>query len=121
MTDNGQPFKSATLYKLYAKYKRKGLFLTVPRICNGLAESFNKALCMILEKMVDKNKWTWLDNFLRLYGLIEQPSEPCDNTTLYSWVFEGEPILGNPIFLGLRRRTHPPAENTTLILKIGHL
>lgn len=52
MADNGQPFKSAMLYKLYAKYKIKGNSSRQRIPANRLAETFNKTLCTILEKMV---------------------------------------------------------------------
>lgn len=56
-TDNGQLFKSAALYKLYDKYRIKGNHSSRYYVStNGLAEAFNKTLCTMLEKMVDKNR-----------------------------------------------------------------
>ena len=60
ITDNGQPFRSNALYKLYSKYKVKVNHSSRYHVpANGLAEAFNKTLCKILKKMVDKNKRTW--------------------------------------------------------------
>lgn len=58
--DNGQQFKRAALYKLYDKYRIKrnhSSWYYAP--ANGLAKAFNKTLCTILKKMVDKNKKVW--------------------------------------------------------------
>ena len=58
--DNGQPFRSDALNKLFAKYKIKNNHSSrYHALANGLAEAFNKTLCKIFKKMVDKNKKAW--------------------------------------------------------------
>lgn len=96
-----QPFKSTALYKLYDKYRIKGNHSSryyAP--ANGLAEAFNKTLCTILEKMVDKSKKTWPEK------LPEALTEPRSNNN-----------SSDAIFAGLRRRSCPPARNTAPLSK----
>lgn len=60
--DNGLSFKSATLYKLYAKYQIKENHSSRYHApANRIVETFNKTLRTTLEKTMDKSKWTWLD------------------------------------------------------------
>lgn len=50
ISDNGQPFRSSPLYRLYAKYNIKpNLSSRYYAAANGLAEAFNKTLCKILK------------------------------------------------------------------------
>lgn len=62
--DNDQPFRSATLYKLYAKYKIKRPLLMVLPARRRINQGVHKTLYIFLEKMVDKNKKTWSDKLL---------------------------------------------------------
>lgn len=57
---------------------------------NGLAEAFNKTLCMILMKVVSKNKRDWherLPEALWAYGTTHRTAT---QSTPYSLVFGGE-------------------------------
>lgn len=93
-TDNGQPFKSATLYKPYATYQIEGNHSSryyAP--ANRLAEAFNKTVCTILEKMVNKNKKTWLEKLPELYGLTEPPLEPRHRPLHITWSLKDKVVF----------------------------
>lgn len=60
---------------------------------NGLAEAFNKTLCIILMKVVSKNKRDWherLPEALWAYGTTHRTAT---QSTPYSLVFGGEAVL----------------------------
>ncbi|KAK2997595.1 hypothetical protein RJ639_025679 [Escallonia herrerae] len=60
IADNAKYFKEGALYKLYANYNIKYNHSSKYHASeNGLAEAFNKTLCKILKKMVDKIKRSW--------------------------------------------------------------
>ncbi|KAK3032703.1 hypothetical protein RJ639_036767 [Escallonia herrerae] len=60
IADSAKYFKEGALYKLCAKYNIKYNHSSRYHApANGLAEAFNKTLCKILKKMVDKNKRSW--------------------------------------------------------------
>lgn len=69
-SNNGQPFKNAWLPKLYVKYHIKRNHCSWHAIANGLAEAFNKTLC-ILEKWLTRIKILGRIKFQRLSGLKE--------------------------------------------------
>ena len=57
MTDNGKPFYNSLLDKLYKKFgfkQYKSSMYNAP--ANGLAEAFNKILCNLLKKVVERSK-----------------------------------------------------------------
>lgn len=92
--DNGQPFKSGTLYKLYERYRIKGNHSSryyAP--ANGLAEPFNKTLRTILEKMVDKNKKTWLEKLPEALWAYRTTVRTATQAMTYPLVFGGEVVL----------------------------
>ncbi|GMQ02073.1 hypothetical protein CsSME_00048471 [Camellia sinensis var. sinensis] len=92
--DNGQPFRSDTLNKLFAKYKIKNNHSSRYHApANGLAEAFNKTLCKILKKMVDKNKKAWHEKLQEALWAYRTSHRTPTQATPYSLVFGGEAVL----------------------------
>lgn len=91
--DNGQSFEYAALYKLYDKYRIKGNHSSryyAP--ANGLTEAFNKTLCTILEKMIDKNKKTWPKRLPEALWAYRTTARTATQSTPYSLVFGGDAV-----------------------------
>ncbi|XP_028121773.1 protein NYNRIN-like [Camellia sinensis] len=92
--DNGQPFRSDALNKLFAKYKIKNNHSSRYHApANGLAEAFNKTLCKILKKMVDKNKKAWHEKLQEALWTYRTSYRTPTQATPYSLVFGGEAVL----------------------------
>ncbi|XP_028066349.1 uncharacterized protein LOC114269258 [Camellia sinensis] len=92
--DNGQPFRSDALNKLFAKYKIKNNHSSRYHIpANGLPEAFNKTLCKILKKMVDKNKRAWYEKLQKALWAYRTLHRLPTQATPYSLVFGGETML----------------------------
>ncbi|XP_028074143.1 uncharacterized protein LOC114276559 [Camellia sinensis] len=92
--DNGQPFRSDALNKLFAKYKIKNNHSSRYHApANGLAEAFNKTLCKILKKMVDKNKKAWHEKLQEALWAYRTSHRTPTQATPYSLVFGGEAVL----------------------------
>ncbi|XP_028053950.1 uncharacterized protein LOC114258243 [Camellia sinensis] len=92
--DNGQPFRSDALNKLFAKYKIKNNHsLKYHAPANVLAEAFNKTLCKILKKMVDKNKRTWHEKLQEALWAYQTSHRTPIQATPYSLVFGEEVVL----------------------------
>lgn len=92
--DNGQPFKSAALYKLDDKYRIKwnhSSWYYTP--ANGLTETFNRTFCTILKKMVEKNKKTWSKKLLEALWAYRTTVRTATQAKPYSLVFVGEVVL----------------------------
>ncbi|XP_028060408.1 uncharacterized protein LOC114264016 [Camellia sinensis] len=92
--DNGQPFRSDALNKLFAKYKIKNNHSSRYHApANGLAEVFNKTLCKILKNMVDKNKKAWHEKLQEALWAYRTSHRTPTQATPYSLVFRGEAVL----------------------------
>nr|XP_027068875.1 uncharacterized protein LOC113694208 [Coffea arabica] len=60
ITDNGKPFCNVAMNKLCEKFHFKQYNSSMYyAAANGLAEAFNKSLCNLLKKIVDKSKRDW--------------------------------------------------------------
>nr|XP_027071991.1 uncharacterized protein LOC113696809 [Coffea arabica] len=60
ITDNGRPFSNVAMNKLCEKFHFKQYNSSMYyAAANGLAEAFNKTLCNLLKKIVDKSKRDW--------------------------------------------------------------
>nr|XP_027124252.1 uncharacterized protein LOC113740942 [Coffea arabica] len=59
ITDNGKPFCNVAMNKLCEKFHFKQYNSSMYYAANGLAEAFNKTLCNLLKKIVDKSKRDW--------------------------------------------------------------
>ncbi|XP_028064066.1 uncharacterized protein LOC114267239 [Camellia sinensis] len=92
--DNGQPFRSDALNKLFTKYKIKNNHSSRYHApANGLAEAFNKTLCKLLKKMVDKNKKAWHEKLQEALWAYRTSHRTPTQATPYSLVFGGEAVL----------------------------
>lgn len=97
MTNGGKSFKIATLYKLYVKKKGNHSLWYHALIDGFLAEASNKTLYAILEKMMDKDKRTYLISYMGPCGLVEARSGPRGKRLYTHW---------------FQRRNYPPTEST---------
>ena len=60
ITDNGKPFYNKLMSNLYERFGFKQHNSSMYNAStNGLTEAFNKALCNLLKKIVDKSKRDW--------------------------------------------------------------
>ena len=60
ITDNGKPFYNSLVTQLCEKFEfkqYKSSMYNAP--VNGLAEAFNKTLCNLLKKVVERSKRDW--------------------------------------------------------------
>ncbi|XP_058221003.1 uncharacterized protein LOC131331154 [Rhododendron vialii] len=90
ITDNGQPFRSGPLYKLYSKYNIKiNHSSRYHAPANGLAEAFNKTLRKIIKKMVERNKRTWHEKLQEALWAYRISHRTPTQATPYSLVFGG--------------------------------
>ncbi|XP_028113517.1 uncharacterized protein LOC114311589 [Camellia sinensis] len=93
--DNRQPFRSDALNKLFAKYKNKNKNHSsrYHAPANGLTKAFNKTLCKILKKMVDKNKRARHEKLQEALWAYRTSHRTPTQATPYSLVFGGEVVL----------------------------
>jgi transposase InsO family protein len=67
-SDNGTNFKNKKIYKFAEKYKINWQYSTAYNpAANGLAEAFNKTLCNLLAKILEREKMDWHD---RVYDAV---------------------------------------------------
>lgn len=103
MVENGQPLRSKSLNKLYAKYQIKGSHFSQPHMpTNGLPEAFNKTLARSLRQLWTKNK-VGLTDCLRPYEFKEPRSDP-NPTLIFSCLWRGSGIA---------------TRNTDFIIEVG--
>ncbi|GKV13724.1 hypothetical protein SLEP1_g24709 [Rubroshorea leprosula] len=75
ITNNGKPFSNSLIDKLCARFKFAQHFSSMYNAAaNGLAESFNKTLCNLLNEVVSKSKWDWHERTAVLFLECQIPS-----------------------------------------------
>ena len=93
-TDNGTPFKNATIDKLCAKFKIKHCYSSpyYPP-ANGLAEAFNKTIVKILKKTVAENKKDWDRRLPEALWAYRTTHRTATRATPYSLVYGTEAVV----------------------------
>lgn len=97
--NNGQLFKSVTLYKLYVKHQIMENQSSGYHAPTNISAEFKKILFTILEKMIDKKKKTWPNKLPEtLWAYCNKVRTPTQATP-YLLVFGGEVVLPLEIHL----------------------
>jgi len=94
ITDNGKKFYNTTMNKLCAQFSFKqhnSSMYNAP--ANGLAEAFNKTLCNILKKVVNRSKKDWHERIGEALWAYRTTFRTPTQATPYSLVYGVEVVL----------------------------
>ncbi|KAI5672176.1 hypothetical protein M9H77_12540 [Catharanthus roseus] len=88
ITDNGKHFCNSSMTKLCEKFDYKRYYSSMYyAAANGLAEEFNKTLCNLLKKVIDKSKRDWhlkIEEALWAYGTtFRTPTQAISYALIY--------------------------------------
>uniref|UniRef100_A0A2N9HVR6 Uncharacterized protein n=1 Tax=Fagus sylvatica TaxID=28930 RepID=A0A2N9HVR6_FAGSY len=94
MTDNGKPFYNSLMDQLCEKFgfkQYKSSMYNAP--ANGLAEAFNKTLCNLLKKVVERSKRDWHERIGEALWAYRTTYRTPTQATPYSLVYGVEAVL----------------------------
>uniref|UniRef100_A0A2N9J370 Integrase catalytic domain-containing protein n=1 Tax=Fagus sylvatica TaxID=28930 RepID=A0A2N9J370_FAGSY len=94
MTDNGKPFHNSLVDQLCEKFgfkQYKSSMYNAP--ANGLAETFNKTLCNLLKKVVERLKRDWHERIREVLWAYRTTYRTPTQATPYSLVYGIEAVL----------------------------